>query len=200
MLLILEEYFKDHPIKRKIVEGLYNRGISVNNGRFYTDSIEISISEVAKTFGVNRRTVYDTIKIIESTHGVKEIMSRIKPLPDISDISPLMGDQVVTLHICPGFYSRAMASLIDTVRRYGSYIKELYGRNLSMDDTVLRAIFFKTVPKKIFDELAKIEGVERIVVNSPGNSTGEVICTSCDVKICPNKLSTGIYEEPLREL
>ncbi len=69
-----------------------------------------------------------------------------------------------------------------------------------MDDTVLRAIFFKTVPKKIFDELAKIEGVERIVVNSPGNSTGEVICTSCDVKICPNKLSTGIYEEPLREL
>ena len=200
MLLILEEYFKDHPIKRKIVEGLYNRGISVSNGRFYTSNIEISISEVAKAFGVNRRTVYDTIRIIEGTPGVKDIMARIKPFPDITDISPLMGDQVVTLHICPGYFSRAMSSLVDTVRRYGSYVKEIYGRNLSMDETVLRAIFFRTVPRRIFDELAKIEGIEKIVVESPGNGEGEVICSSCDVRICPNKLSTGIYEETLREL
>lgn len=199
MLLILEEYFKDHPIKRKIVEGLYSRGISVNNGRFYTDNIEISISEVAKAFGVNRRTVYDTIRIIEGTPGVKELMARLKPYPDITGISPLMGDQVVTLHICPGYFSRSMSSLIDTVRRYGSYIKEIYGRNLSMDETVLRAIFFRTVPKKIFDELARIEGIEKIVIDSPGNREDEVICTSCDVRICPNKLSTGVFEESVRE-
>ena len=92
-----------------------------------------------------------------------------------------------------------MSSLIDTVRRYGSYIKEIYGRNLSMEETVLRAIFFRTVPKKIFDELAKIEGIEKIVVDSPGNGENEVICTSCEVRICPNKLSTGIYEESLSE-
>jgi hypothetical protein len=200
MLLILEEYFKDHPIKRKIVEGLYNRGISVNNGKFYTDGIEISISEVAKTFGVNRRTVYDTIKIIESTPGVKQIMASIRPLPDISQISPLMGDQVVTMLICPGYFSRAMSSLVDAVRKYGSYIKEIYGKNLRREETILRAIFFRTVPRKIFDDLAKIEGIEKIVIDSPGNREGEVVCTSCDVKICPNKLSTGIFEEPIDEM
>ncbi len=200
MLLILEEYFKDHPIKRKIVEGLYNRGISINNGKFYTDNIEISISEVAKTFGVNRRTVYDTIKIVENTPGVREIMSSIRPFPDISQISPLMGDQVVTLYICPGYFSRAMSSLVDTVRKYGSYVKEIYGKNMSMEETILRAIFFRTVPRKIFDDLAKIEGIEKIVIDSPGNREGEVVCTSCDVRICPNKLSTGIYEEPIDDV
>lgn len=200
MLLILEEYFRDHPIKRKIVEGLYERGISVSNGKFYTQGIELSISEVAKSFRVNRRTVYDTIRIIEETSGVREIMAKIKPSPNLADVAPLMGDQVVTLHICPGYFSKAMSSLMESVKRYGSYVKEIYGKNQNRDEIFLRAIFYKTVPRKIFEELTQIEGIEKIVIESPTFAKDEPICTKCEVKICPSKLSSGIFEESMAEV
>ncbi len=199
MLLILEEYFKDHPIKRKIVEGLYDRGISVHDGKFYISDIELSISEVAKSFKVNRRTVYDTIKIVESTPGVKEIMSRLRPSPNLSGVAPLMGDQVATLYIARGYFSKVMSSLLECVRKYGSYVKEIYGRNQSRDNLILRTIFYRTVPKEIFEELGKIEGIERIVIESTSLDIDEAICTKCEVKICSNKLSTGIFEEKLPE-
>lgn len=200
MLLILEEYFRDHPIKKRIVEGLYERGISVGNGKFYSNGIELSVSEVAKSFRVNRRTVYDTIKIIENTPGVREIMSRLKPGPDLCNVATLMGDQVVTLQICPGYFSKAMGALMDAVRKYGCYMKEIFGRNISSDQILLRAIFHRTVPRRVFEELSEVEGVEKIIIETPGNGENEVVCPKCDVRVCPNKLSSSFYEEKLAEL
>ncbi len=199
MLLILEEYFKDHPIKRKIIEGLYERGISVNNGKFYISDIELSISEVAKSFKVNRRTVYDTIKIVENTPGVKEIMERLRPSPNLAGVAPLMGDQVATLYISRGYFSKVMSSLLECVKKYGSYVKEIYGRNQSRDSLILRTIFYRTVPREIFEELGRIEGIEKIVIEATDLDLDEPICTKCEVKICSNKLSSGIYEEKLPE-
>ena len=199
MLLILEEYFRDHPIKRRIVEGLYERGISVNNGKFYSNGIELSISEVAKSFRVNRRTVYDTIRIIENTPGVREIMSRIRPSPDLTYVAPLMGDQVVTLFISPGYFSKAMTSLLECVRKYGSYVKEIYGKNQNRDEVILRTIFYRTVPKTIFEELSRIDGIGRIVIETPKSDLEEPICTKCEVKVCSSKLSSSIFEEKIPE-
>lgn len=199
MLLILEEYFKDHPIKRKIVGGLYDRGISVQNGKFYISGIELSISEVAKSFGVNRRTVYDTIKIVENTPGVREIMSKLSPSPNLSSVAPLMGDQVATLYVSRGYFSKVMTSLLECVKKYGSYVKEIYGRNQSRDKLILRTIFYRTVPREIFEELGQIEGIEKIVIESATLDIDEIICTKCEVKICTNKLSSGIFEEKLPE-
>lgn len=200
MLLILEEYFREHPIKKKIVEGLYDRGISVQNGKFYSHNIELSVSEVAKSFRVNRRTVYETIRIIESTPGVKEIMANIKPCPDYSSIAPLTGDQVVTMHISPGYFPKAVSSLLDVVRKYGSYLKEIYGKNHRKNDILLRTIFSSGVPKKLFEELGKIEGVEKIVIDSRSLSDKDIVCPKCEVRVCSNKLSSRIFEEELWEI
>ena len=69
MLFLLEQYFKDSPTRKKIVEGLFNRGISVKGGKFFCGSIEISPSQVATALGVNRRTVYETLKQIEDNEA-----------------------------------------------------------------------------------------------------------------------------------
>lgn len=199
MLLILEEYFRDHPIKKKIIEGLYERGISVRDGKFYVYDIELSVSEVAKSFGVNRRTVYDTIRIVSNTPGVREIMARLRPSPNLTKVAPLMGDHVATFYILPGYFSRAMNSLMECLQKYGSYVKEIYGRNQNNDELFLRTIFYRTVPRSIFEEFAEIEGVEKIVIESQGIDLEEPICTKCEVKICSSKLSTGIYEDGVPE-
>ncbi len=64
MLLVLEEYFKEYPVKKKIVETLYNNGVSIKNGKFFLNDIEISLSSIAESIKVNRRTVYETIKFV----------------------------------------------------------------------------------------------------------------------------------------
>ena len=200
MLLILEEYFKDHPIKKRIVEGLYRRGISVANSKFYSDGIEITISEVAKTFRVNRRTVYDTIRMIEESPAIKTVMSKLLPAADISRISPLMGDQVVTVSISPGYFSKTMSGVMDVAKRYGSYVKEIYGRNMIRNEVFLRAIIHHTVPKKIFEEMSKIEGVQKILIETSGTLDEDTICSKCEVKLCPSKLSSELFDETLAEI
>lgn len=195
MLLILEEYFKDHPIKRKVVDGIFSRGISIRNGKFYIDGIEISISEVAKTLGVNRRTVYDTIRIIESKPEIKEIMARIKPLPDIGSIAPLMGHQTVVLDIAPGYFGSVLPSFLDVVKRYGCYLKEISGKNLEKEDISIRAIFFRTVPKKTFVAFSEIEGVRKVSIETAEDLELEPICAKCEVRVCTTKLSTSLFSD-----
>lgn len=200
MLLILEEYFRDHPTKMKIVEGLYERGISVNNSKFYSGGLEISISEVAKYFRVNRRTVYETIKIIEETPGVKEIMANLKPSPSMKEIAILTGDQVISLHVCPGFFSRAMHTFVETIKPYGSYVREFYALNHKKNEILIRVILYRTVPKKVFQELSQIDGLEKVIIESPDLSEDEPICSKCEVRICQSKLSTGIFEDSFPEV
>ncbi|WP_084272443.1 hypothetical protein [Picrophilus oshimae] len=68
MILLLQEYFKDYPVKREIIEKLFENGISVKNGKLYLNDIEISISAVAKALKINRKTVYETMELIEKIY------------------------------------------------------------------------------------------------------------------------------------
>ena len=193
MLPILEEYFTEHPIKRRIVEGLFNRGISVNEGRFHIDGIEISISEVAKTLGVNRRTVYDTIKIIESKPEIREVMSRIRPTPDFSKVAILEGRQIVSISVAPGFFASAFPSFLEVVQKYGCYISEILGKNMDKHSIMIRTIFHSTVPKKAFVDISGIDGVKKVSIETATDLGAELICDKCEVKVCPTKLSTSLF-------
>ena len=195
MLLILEEYFKEHPIKKRIVEGLYRRGISIKDGGFYLDGIEISITDIATAFKVNRRTVYDTIKVIEGTPELKAVMSRIKPTVDISEIAPMMGDQVLSLEVCPGFFGGVMEKFIDLIAKYGCYVKEIHGRNIGKDNVTIRAIFYRTFPSRIFNEIGKIEGVRHMTVDTLKDRDTDLVCDHCEVRICPSKISSELLKE-----
>ncbi|HLH85735.1 MAG TPA: regulator [Thermoplasmataceae archaeon] len=200
MLLILEEYFKDHPIKRKIVEGLYERGISVQNGRLFVGGIEVSISEISKLFNVNRRTVYDTIKLIQSSPEISQVMSLLRPCVDISGVAPLMGDQVLTIRIAPGFFRKALTAVMQFISKYGCYVKEIKGTNMGADDIYIRAVFYRSVPRKIFEDIGSIEGINKLIIETPESTNLPLICDKCEVRVCPNKLSTSVLEQTMSEL
>lgn len=195
MLLILEEYFKDHPVKKRIVEGLYNRGISVKNSGFFLDGIEISVSEIANAFNVNRRTVYDTVKVIEGIPEIRAVMEHLHPSTDLSDVAPMMGDQVITVEVCPGFFGRVMESFIQIISKYGCYVKEIHGRNIGKDGVSIRAIFYRTFPSRLFAEISSIEGVRHTIIDTAKNRDNEIICDQCEVRVCPSKISSEFVRE-----
>lgn len=192
MLLILEQYFKEHPSRLKVVKGLFDHGISVKNGKLFLNSIEISISEAAKAFSVNRRTIYDTIRMVEGKDELRAVMSSIRPGVDRSGALSLMGCEVITLFPMKGCYGSLLETFMSTTSGYLCHLQEVSGINDNRGEDYLRATFDIPLPDKVFQELEKCSCISRIVVESADIDSYAYVCPKCEVKTCPKKLVTKI--------
>ncbi len=192
MQLIFDEYFKAYPVKKKIVERLYANGISIVNNKFYVNNIEVSISSIANSIKVNRRTLYETIKFVNDNPVIKEAMENVSAVPDIKKISLLMENEIVTIYIDKGMYSRVTPEIMDAIEKYMSNIKEIYSVNSDYETNFIRLIFYNEVDESLFKIFNGIPGVNRILIDSPEKIN--VICDKCDIKICPHKISSSLRE------
>lgn len=192
MQLIFDEYFKAYPVKKKIVERLYANGISIVNNKFYVNNIEVSISSIASSIKVNRRTLYETIKFVNDNPVIKEVMENVSVIPDIKKISLLMENEIVTIYIDKGMYSRVTPEIMDAIEKYMSNIKEIYSVNSDYETNFIRLIFYNEVDESLFKIFNGIPGVNRILIDSPEKIN--VICDKCDIKICPHKISSSLRE------
>lgn len=192
MQLVFSEYFKSYPVKKRIIEKLYTNGISIVNDKFFVNNIEVSLSSIANAIRVNRRTLYDTIKFVNENPAVKQIMENISVIPDIKKVSLLMRNEVVTVYIDKGMYSRVITEIMGILKNYISNIKEIYSQNSDYDSNFIRIIFYNEVDSPIFRLLDAIQGVNRIIINSPAKI--DVICDKCEIKICPHKISSSLRE------
>jgi predicted regulator of amino acid metabolism with ACT domain len=194
MILILEEYFKDYPTRLKIVEGLYKRGISVRNGRFYAEDLEIPVSEIAKAFNVNRRTVYETIKAIEETTVVREVMSSIRPKIDRMAVSQKLGNQIFLMTPRIGCFGSLLSRTFDILGNHACNLVEVDGCNVNKKEYGIRLIFQRPVSKSILDQLTSIPFVDKVKIITPDLNSDDVVCNACEVKTCPNKLSSKLED------
>ena len=192
MQLVFDEYFKAYPVKKKIVERLYANGISIVNNKFYVNNIEVSISSIASSIKVNRRTLYETIKFVNDNPVIKEVMENVSAVPDIKKISLLMENEIVTIYIDKGMYSRVTPEIMDAIEKYMSNIKEIYSVNSDYETNFIRLIFYNEVDESLFKIFNGIPGVNRILIDSPEKIN--VICDKCDIKICPHKISSSFRE------
>jgi hypothetical protein len=192
MQLVFSEYFKSYPVKKRIIEKLYTNGISIVNDKFFVNNIEVSLSSIANAIKVNRRTLYDTIKFVNENPAVKQIMENISVIPDIKKVSLLMKNEVVTVYIDKGMYSRVITEIMGILKNHISNIKEIYSQNSDYDSNFIRIIFYNEVDSPVFRLLDAIQGVNRIIINSPANI--DVICDKCEIKICPHKISSSLRE------
>ena len=192
MQLVFDEYFKAYPVKKKIVERLYANGISIVNNKFYVNNIEVSISSIASSIKVNRRTLYETIKFVNDNPVIKEVMENVSAVPDIKKISLLMENEIVTIYIDKGMYSRVTPEIMGAIEKYMSNIKEIYSVNSDYETNFIRLIFYNEVDESLFKIFNGIPGVNRILIDSPEKIN--VICDKCDIKICPHKISSSFRE------
>lgn len=192
MFLILEQYFKEYPTKLKIVRGLFERGISVKNGKLYLSDIEISISEISKAFSVNRRTVYDTISYIESKEELKAVMQNIRPSVDRSEAAALMGCEIVTIIPTKGGFGKCLETFMQTTASYTCHISDLNAVNDNGGETLVRAVFDIPIPRRVYQELEKCTCISKILIESPEIESGTYVCPKCEVRKCPKKLVTRI--------
>ena len=58
--------FENQPKRLAVVRVLIENGLGIRNGKIYCNELEINMVDVAKLARVDRRTVAQTVKTIES--------------------------------------------------------------------------------------------------------------------------------------
>ncbi len=192
MFLILEQYFKDYPIKMRVVKGLFDNGIAVRAGKLYLNTIEIPITEVAKALSVNRRTVYDTIRMIMEKEPLRTVMENIRSTVDRTPATALMGYETVVIVPKRGCFQNSLKILLEKVSGYLGNVSEISAVNEGRDENYIRVTFNIPIPERIFIELEKCSCISKLIINTPKFDSDTYVCPKCEVTICPRKLMTSI--------
>jgi uncharacterized protein len=66
-----------HPERLKIVRTLLESGLAIRRSRIYLNDIEVPVVKIARASHVDRRTVGETIKTIESSPELKSIFEKL---------------------------------------------------------------------------------------------------------------------------
>jgi uncharacterized protein len=67
----------NHPERLKVVRILLESGLAIRRSRIYLNDIEVPVVKIARVAGVDRRTVGETIKSIESNPELKSIFEKL---------------------------------------------------------------------------------------------------------------------------
>ena len=160
------EHLKNHPERLRVAKVLVENGFSIKNGKIYCNEIEIPVVEVARVAGVDRRTVSQTIKMVESIPELQTIFRHIKSAGhSLKEIAKYLNFGVV--EITP------TSAKIPGILAYSAML--LAKRNISIRQALvddpelspepkLTLIAETKIPGELVPKLLKIRGVEKVSI------------------------------------
>lgn len=188
MMLILEEYFKNYPARRKVAEFLFENGLSVKNGKIYLKNAEVPISELSRVVGVNRKIVYHTIEYIENTPPLKLIFEKLQPFPSLVNVAPIMGWEVLELELEKELYAPAISALLVLLSSNKIPIMEIFSKNLTYEEPVAYVVIDGTIPVEVFVRVKEIPGFKRLILHTHEKRKENLVCSYCEVRYCPKRI------------
>ncbi len=175
MLTALEYSFKNAPVKKRIAEQLYKLGVSIKGEKFYIGEFEIPVKVIADVMRVNRKTVYSFLESVKSDYVVREIFKNMKSTPDLTNVAPLLGYEVIVAKVdaLTGFrildYLRARVNLF-SYRFSDGELTVIYEPRLDISDIKF---------------ISSLVGEVRLI--TPDTSKQRIICERCKVEYCPRR-------------
>lgn len=86
----------------RVARALVELGLSVREGRIFCGDIEQSELKVARGVGVDRRTVRETAKFIESDPVLQSVFRGLKPAgPFLPNVARFLGYRVIEIYANP---------------------------------------------------------------------------------------------------
>ncbi len=189
MLLIIEEYFKNFPARKKVAELLVNLGISVKNSKLYLGEVDIPINAVAEAAGVNRKIVYHTIEYIEKTYELRSIFERLKPHMSLENVAPIMGWEVLEITFKKGKFGCALEKIFRIISERSCEIRQIIGERELVNKSRISIIFEKPISMDVVGEIRGIEGVDSLTLHTSEMDKKKIVCSFCKVRYCPRKVS-----------
>jgi len=160
------ECLEGYPERLAVAKTLIKNGLSVREGRIYCDEIMIPALRVSRAAGVDRRTVTQTVRMIEKDPELRVIFEGIRPAgTSLREIARYLNLGVVEITPVdaktPGILARS-ASLIAE--------GNISIRQAIVDDPELTPeprltlIAEKKIPGELIPRLLKVKGVAKVSV------------------------------------
>jgi len=155
-----------YPERLAVAKTLIKNGLSVRDGRIYCDEIMIPALRVSRAAGVDRRTVTQTVRMIEKDPELRVIFEGIRPAgTSLREIARYLNLGVVEITPVdaktPGILAHS-ASLIAE--------ENISIRQAIVDDPELTPeprltlIAEKKIPGELIPRLLKVKGVAKVSV------------------------------------
>ncbi|MCS7120795.1 MAG: amino acid-binding protein [Nitrososphaerota archaeon] len=158
--------FEGYPERLAVAKILIKNGLSVRNGRIYCDEIVIPALRVGRAANVDRRTVNQTVKMIESDPELSMIFRGIRPAgASLREIAKFLNFGVVEITPenakTPGILASSASIIAE---------EDISIRQAIVDDPELTPepklilITERKIPGELIPKFLKIKGVAKVSV------------------------------------
>ncbi len=153
-----------HPERLKVVRTILETGLAIRRSRIYLNDIEVPVVKIARVAQVDRRTVGETIKSIESNPELKSLFEKLWSAGvSLKTVAHDLGLGTVEILVenpsKPGILAGASMLLADS----GISIRQALVDNPDLvPEPKLVLIADRPVPGDLVTKLREISGVVRV--------------------------------------
>ncbi len=158
--------FEAHPERLKVARTILENGLAVRGDRVYLNQIEIPTLRIATTAGVDRRTVAETLRVLNKDSELKAIFSSLESAGlSLRKVAKQLGLGVVEITAEDPNKAGILAAASRLLAEAGISIRQaLVGDPELEPEPKLVLIGQKKVPGSIIPEMLNIEGVAKVSV------------------------------------
>ncbi|KON31361.1 hypothetical protein AC482_00930 [miscellaneous Crenarchaeota group-15 archaeon DG-45] len=160
------QYLGDHPKRLSVARVLVENGLSVRGGKIYCNEIEIPPIRIGRVAGVDRRTVSETIGMIEEDPELKVIFEAIRSAGlSLREIARHINLGVVEITVPDARVPGILAGAASLIAARGISIRQAIVDDPELSpEPGLTLIAEKKIPGELIPEFLKIEGVSKVSV------------------------------------
>ena len=164
---IISEYLKDHPERLAVAKVLVENGFSIREEKIYCNQIEIPAIRIAKAAKVDRRTVVETVKMIQKEVRLKEIFDRIRSAGlSLREIARYLGLGVIEITPTDPRTVGILAQSASVVAEEGFSIRQALVDDPELTpEPRLTLIVEGELPGDAISRILKIKGVDKVSIS-----------------------------------
>ncbi len=160
------EYFSNHPERLSVARVLVENGLNIKNGKIYCNEIEIPIKRIAQAAKVDRRTVLETIKMINKNEELRTIFTLMRSAGlSLKEIARPLNLGVVEITADDPRSVGILASAATILANEGISIRQALTDDPELSpEPRLTLIADRKIPGELIPKFLKIKGVAKVSI------------------------------------
>ncbi len=158
--------FADSPSQSKVVRFLLENGFGINEaGRVACNGIEIPATQIAKAIGSDRRVVDATAHRILTIPSLREIFTRMRATPDLSNVAESLGLAVITVLPNNASERGIVGAAVMVLNHHHLSIRQIFVTDAQFsEEPKLVIIVDGALPHGVIDEIRSLPQVKKIII------------------------------------
>ncbi len=162
----IKKYLEAHPERLKVARVLVENGLSAKNCKIYLNQIEIPPVRIARVAGVDRRTVNETLNVINANRELKLIFEEIRSAGhSLKELAKHLNLGVVEITVVDPKAHGILANSAMILTKGGLGIRQAIVDDPELSpEPKLTLIVDKKIPGELIPELLRVKGVAKVSV------------------------------------